>query len=466
VGNHEVSVSGTAPNDNGSPISGYTVEYNGGSQACNTTTCTISGLNNGSTYTFTVTATNAVGESPASPASAEATPDVRPEAPGAPTVKFGDGELKVDWNVPQNEGTPITSYDVRISPSPCTSQKSVSGTSMTWSGLTNGTNYTFQVRAINDAPEPGKWSQWSAPEHPSGPPAQPAAPKVTRIDDAAGGRLMVEWSAPNANGDPISGYQLAMFKDGNKVQTFTPGGGTTSREVQVQNAHDYSFTLVATNRSGDSKVSARSAQVRSFGEPGRVGDVSVKPTGTDNTATVSHNTPSNNGQKISKYEYRINGGSVHSLPSGKEITVPNDGTNYRIQVRACNTYCGAWSKSSNSFSTYGPPGSSSIDIKSSVNDKKVSFSWTNAGSDNGAKITGGRYRIDGGGWKNFSGTSGSTSVTGGWSEKHTIDVQIQNNHNQRSGTKSASATAEKKPPPKNPPGVTMRSIGDANGRPG
>src|SRR5699024_8643414 len=150
---------------------------------------------------------------------------------------------------------------------------------------------------------------------------------------------------------------------------------------------------------------------------------------------------------IKRYEYRIGGGSVKSLPSGKEITVPNDGTNYRIQVRACNTYCGAWSKSSNSFSTYGRPGSSSIDIKSSVNDKKVSFSWTNAGSDNGAKITGGRYRIDGGGWKNFSGTSGSTSVTGGWSEKHTIDVQLRNEHDQFSGSKSASATAEKKPAP-------------------
>src|SRR5699024_6984400 len=108
----------------------------------------------------------------------------------------------------------------------------------------------------------------------------------------------------------------------------------------------------------------------------------------------------------------------------------NDGQNYTVQVRACNTYCGDWSKSSNSFSTYGPPGSSSIKINTSAKDKKVSFSWTNAGSDNGAKITGGRYRIDGGGWQNFNGTSGSASTSGGWSEKHTIDVQIQNEHDQ------------------------------------
>src|SRR5699024_9579940 len=124
--------------------------------------------------------------------------------------------------------------------------------------------------------------------------------------------------------------------------------------------------------------------------------------------------------------------------------------------------CGDWSKSSNSFSTYGPPGSSSIDISSSAKDKKVSFSWTNAGSDNGAKITGGRYRIDGGGWKNFSGTSGSASVSGGWSKNHTIDVQLRNEHDQLSGTKSASKKSEKKPPPPLSPRVWI-THGDERG---
>src|SRR5699024_3758132 len=118
---------------------------------------------------------------------------------------------------------------------------------------------------------------------------------------------------------------------------------------------------------------SRSAQVRSFGEPGRVGDVSVTPTGTDNTATVSHNTASNNGQKISKYEYRINGGSVRSRPSNGDITVPNDGQSYRVQVRACNTYCGDWSPNSNTFSTYGPPGTSGITITSSAKERTVTF---------------------------------------------------------------------------------------------
>lgn len=452
VGNGQVALSWTAPDDNGSPITGYTVEYNGGSQECPSTTCTIRGLSNGTTYTFSAVAHNDVGASEASPASAEATPDVRPEAPAAPTVEFGDGELSLDWNAPVNEGTPISSYDVQISPATGRSQQSVNGTSMTWTGLTNGQDYTFRVRAINDAPDPGLWSEWSVAEHPSGPPVQPQAPQATRIDDANGGRLMVRWSAPDANGDPISSYELRMYRDGDRVQTFTPGGGETSREVQVENAHDYEFTLVAINRSGDSEMSARSESVRSFGKPGRVGDVSVEPTGADNTADVSHSTPSNNGQPISRYEYRLNGGSVQNLPSGGRITVPNDGTSYRVQVRACNTYCGDWSAQSNQFSTYGPPGTSTVRITSSADGKRVDFSWNIGASDNGASLTHSRYSIDGGGWTTVSGRSGTAHVSGDWEENHTIRVQVRNEHGDWSSSSATSSQrAEKDPtPPANP----------------
>lgn len=449
VGNGQVALSWTAPEDNGAPLSGYTIEYGGGSQECPSTTCTINGLSNGTTYTFTAVAHNDVGPSESSPASAEATPDVRPEAPGAPSVDYGNGELSLDWDEPVNEGTPITSYDVQINPSSGRSQQSVNGTNMTWSGLTNGQNYTFRVRAINDAPDPGQWSEWSVAEHPSGPPAQPAAPETTRIDDADGGRLMVRWSAPDNNGDPISSYEMRMFRDGDRVQTFTPDGGQSSREVQVENGHDYSFNLVAINRSGDSDTSARSDEVRSFGKPGRVGNVSAEPTGVDNTATVSHGTPSNNGQQIGRYEYRLNGGSVQSLPDGGQITVPNDGTNYRVQVRACNTYCGDWSSQSSAFSTYGPPGTSTVNISSSPDGQRVNFSWDIGASDNGASLTHSRYRIDGGSWHNVSGRSGSAHVNGAWEENHTIDVQVRNEHgdwSNSSASKSQKAGADPTPP--------------------
>ena len=64
-GNAQATISWTAPtNTGGSPITGYTATASVGGQSCTTTTatsCTISGLTNGTTYYVSVTATNAVG---------------------------------------------------------------------------------------------------------------------------------------------------------------------------------------------------------------------------------------------------------------------------------------------------------------------------------------------------------------------------------------------------------------------
>jgi Domain of unknown function (DUF1929)/Fibronectin type III domain len=82
-GNASASVSWTAPAEDGSPITSYTITPYLGATAQPATTitgappvtsATIAGLTNGDTYTFTVTATNAIGTGPASAASNAVTP--------------------------------------------------------------------------------------------------------------------------------------------------------------------------------------------------------------------------------------------------------------------------------------------------------------------------------------------------------------------------------------------------------
>jgi hypothetical protein len=74
-GNASTTVSWTAPSDGGSAITGYTATSNAG-QTCSsaTTSCSVTGLTNGTPYTFIVTATNTIGTSDPSSASASATP--------------------------------------------------------------------------------------------------------------------------------------------------------------------------------------------------------------------------------------------------------------------------------------------------------------------------------------------------------------------------------------------------------
>ena len=89
-GDGELTMTWDAPNNNGSPITGYTVYATAatGQRTCTTSgarTCTISGLVNDQNYTVTVVATNANGNSQASPG-VNGTPKATIQPPDKPVI--------------------------------------------------------------------------------------------------------------------------------------------------------------------------------------------------------------------------------------------------------------------------------------------------------------------------------------------------------------------------------------------
>ncbi|MFC8731939.1 Ig-like domain-containing protein [Luteimicrobium sp. NPDC057192] len=377
IESHQVTLSWSPPNNNGAEITSYTVTPSSGApQECMTTTCTITGLTNDQDYTFTVVANNEVGASDPSPESDTARPDQRPDQPAAPTLEFGDGELTVTWaNQAYSDRSAIQKVNLRISPAPASGVSEidgVTGTTTVWKGLTNGTAYTVQVQAVNNAPEPSDWSAASASEFPAGKPAAPAQPDVTRTSIGTTSQMKVTWKTPNDNGADISGYDIAVMQGSTTKKTVTAAGSATSATIEVgASTTGYTFKLRAKNKAtdkfGDAAWSPASAPVRAFAAPPAPTGLKAKATERDGTVELTFTGSSLSGTGLSSsevsYQYST-GGGWNTLASSKVVSGLSNGKSYTFQVRAVAKVDGTSTEGAASgkasATPYGPPDAPTI----------------------------------------------------------------------------------------------------------
>ena len=121
------------------------------------TPATVTGLTIGTSYTYTVKATNQSGTGPASAASNAVVSSTLPNAPTSPSATTGDGTATVsftgDTTTATEGGIAITDYTVTATDAttPANGGQTATGTvsPVTVTGLTNGDSYTFTVHATN-----------------------------------------------------------------------------------------------------------------------------------------------------------------------------------------------------------------------------------------------------------------------------------------------------------------------------
>ena len=355
-GNATATVTWAAPPSNGAPIDDYELRIEGGSSVSvgTATGYTWNGLTNGVPVSFSVRAHNSAGWGPWSGPSPAVTPDIEPGRPAAPTVQFADRALIVTWSPPANEGSAITNYDIQIGGNASAVQRIGATTQFRWEGLTNGQEYTFQVRAVNAKGE-GEFSSPSAPEHPLRPPDAPAAPVGERGDKT----ITVNWGAPGNGGDPIIEYQvqIALLRARRTPRRARRSAGPTCPTANPSS----SWSAPATAPTG---ARGRRPRPPSSRAACPTHPTNVAATRGDQSAGVTWTAPNNQGCAITGYTVRANGGGGTNVGGGQtSATVGglSNGTSYTFTVIARNEVGdSAVSPASNAVIPAGPPCAPSI----------------------------------------------------------------------------------------------------------
>ena len=411
AGNASATVTWSPPASNGgSAITGYTITSSGGGTAtagAAATSATVTGLTNGTSYTFTVSATNAVGTGPASAASNAVTPLAVPSAPTGVTAARGNASATVSWTAPaSNGGSAITSYTVRSNAGQVVTVDG-STLSTTVTGLTNGTAYTFTVTATNSAGD----SPASAPSSAVTPATVPGAP--TSVSATAGNAsATVTWAAPASNGgSAVTGYTIT-----------SSGGGTTSASASatsatvtgLTNGTTYTFTVTATNAVGTGPASAASNAVTPLAVPDApTGVTAVRGNA---SATVSWTAPaSSGGSAITSYTVRSNAGqtaTVDGLTLSTTVTGLTNGTAYTFTVTAANAAGNSLpSAPSNAVTPASVPGAPTS-VAATAGNATATVTWAAPSSNGGSAITSYVVRANDGTTMTVGGTTLSATFTG------------------------------------------------------
>ena len=349
--------------------------------AADATTHTVTGLTNGQLYNFEVRAENASGAGAA--ASISATPAPPLVTPGAPTnlsTVPGDTEVVVLWTLPTNTSR-IDSvelrYKVKTAPDTGWSEwRSLAGTAERErvTGLVNGTDYLFEVRAVNTAGTGPSASVEGTPEL-----AKPSAP--SNLQAAAGDtQVTLTWDLPDKGTvDTIDVRHKKKTDTAWSQWTLLAKDATTHTETGLDNGVTYEFEVRATNTAGSSDSVAVDAQPK-LAVPDAPGNLTAAPG--DGKVGLTWDLPTNTSE-IDRMQvaYKVKSATnfqpwvdLAKDATSHEVTGLTNGTEYTFIVRALNG-AGRGAVAEVDATPVAVP-SAPTGLTATVGDGQVALSWT------------------------------------------------------------------------------------------
>lgn len=283
AGSKEVSLSWSAPIDQSFyPITTYTVKSNVTGVGCTTSgsspemSCTLTGLTDGVSYQFSLSATNS-NNSESERAYLTLTPTSLPSAPTAVNTTVGTGQVLVSWSPPLDlGGLPIDKYQVQVFADDyelvgygCTNTLPALATSCRVQGLVDGFSYRFVITATNAQGE-GLAAEVSAVPVAG----VPTPPLNVTISTGVSGQLIAQWNAPALSGaSEITSYIARAYLPANlPADSASAATGSVSSCVidespLAQSCHingltdgtSYQVVVQAVNAAGAGELSSPSA---------------------------------------------------------------------------------------------------------------------------------------------------------------------------------------------------------------
>jgi len=263
-GSQNLSVAFTAADNGGSAITNYKYSIDGAafvalSPTDTTTPITVpnSGttLTNGQAYNIRILAVNSVGDGTAT-SNVTATPRTTPGAPTISGITAGNQQLSVAFSAPaSNGGDAITNYEFSTNGGSSFAARSPSATAspLVVTGLTNGTSYNVQIRAVNGA------GSGTATANSTGTPVAAASVTTSAATNVAGNTVTLGGNITATGGvnPTIRGVEYSTtgnFSNGTGTPVTSSGNfsiGAYTHDITDLNAGTtYYFKAFATNAIG------------------------------------------------------------------------------------------------------------------------------------------------------------------------------------------------------------------------
>lgn len=381
---------------------------------------TVTGLVNGRTYTFRVSATNAYGVTSGSTV-VSVTPVGPPEQPAVPTGVGGFGSATLAWTAPfAADGHSITDYVIEYSGDDggtwVVLDDGVStDTTVTLHGFDNGRTMGYRVAAVNDLG--------------TGTPSEPVyvligtpdAPTDVAVASVGDGQASLAWTAPAADGgSAITDYAVDLSTDGGVTWVRVDDGvaATTGATVTgLANGTTATFRVATVTAVGTSPWSTTTSGVP--GRPSAVTDL-VATSGNAEATLAWTATVADGGSPVTDHlvEHSSDAGDTWTrfedgvdAATGATVTGLANGTAYRLRV-AVVTALGTseWVEVEVVPATV-PDAPASLSIM--AGEGRLTLSWQTP-SNGGSAITIVHVELTGDGgttWRSFEAGAGTTSAT-------------------------------------------------------